>query len=69
MKAHISHIQSKYGIQQILLGIVLVIPILGKGAQADDLFLSEARDISDLGMTEIYVQEPEHTDDLEYLQR
>ena len=50
-----TQVKSKF--PQIFTGLLIVIMILGHTAQAEDLFVSDARDISDLDMTEIYIKE------------
>ena len=57
MKALTNGIQLKSSFAQMLAGVVLVMLILARGARAEDLFLSDKKDISNLGLAELYVQE------------
>jgi len=57
MKAFKNPIQSKSRFTQILVGVVLVILILGRAVWAEDLFVSDAKNISNLGLAELYIQE------------
>jgi hypothetical protein len=50
-----NRIKSKF--PQIFTSLLIVIMILGHTAQAEDLFVSDAKDISNLGLEELYVQE------------
>ena len=57
MKTYTNPTQIKSKFSQILTILLLAILVLNHTAQAKDLFVSDARDISDLDMTGIYIQE------------
>lgn len=57
MKALTNPIQSKSKFTQILVSILLLALILGSPVWAGDLLVSEAKDISNLDLEELYIQE------------
>ena len=57
-------IQVRGGFIRILVAMVLVVPIFGAGALAEDLLLSEAKDISRLGADPVYGLKPLGSQDI-----